>query len=107
MDTVLKKLLETEAKAEALLAKSKATREQAIKHAIEQSKKDEAHFMAHVPELEAEFLHKAKTNAKQKIAEMQRRYTERVEQLQAISQAHEQEALDAAIAFMLKGNGES
>lgn len=100
MEDILKRLLDAELKAEALVDEANRERERILNQALEESRVAEAHFESRLPELRAPFLQKAEERAQQAIGELKRRYEERHKQLRALAEEHEQEAIEAAVAFL-------
>lgn len=77
MDDSLKRLLDAEQRAEALVAKASEDRDRLIARALEEVKTADARFRARVPELREGFHKKAEERAEQAIAEIRRRHNER------------------------------
>jgi V/A-type H+-transporting ATPase subunit G/H len=100
MEEVLKRLLDTEQKAESLVDAAQAERDQIIASAQAEAHAAEIQLVARLPELRAGFLSKAADRAEQSIAELTRRATERQRDLRHLAETHEQEALAAAIALL-------
>lgn len=101
MEEILKRLLDAEAKAEEIVNIANAKRERMISQALEDGRAAEARFEARIPEIQASFADKAEERASQAVAELKRRYEERHKYLRELAEAHEREALDAAIALIL------
>lgn len=100
MDDVLKRLLETEHKAEALVDAARAERDRTIDAAQAEARAVEAQLETRLPELRAGFADKAAERAGQSIAEITRRAGERQRGLRHLAESHEQEALAAALALL-------
>ena len=101
MQDELQRLLDTELQAEALVKESEHRREQMIHQAREDARTAEHQFEARLPELRAAFLQKAEERAVQAVAEQDRRYGERSDQLRRLAQEREREAIGAAIALLI------
>lgn len=81
MDDTLRRLLEAEQKADALVKKAQADRDRIVETALEEIKAADARFRARIPELRESFHNKAEERAAQAIAEVRRRYSERRDEL--------------------------
>lgn len=101
MEDVLKRLLEAEARAEAMVAGATAKREQIIRQATEEARAAELRFEQRIPEIQGSFASKAQERAEQAIAELKRRYEERHKSLRALAERQSQEAVNAAVAILL------
>ena len=100
MEAVLKRLLDTERKAEDLVDAAQAERDRIIADTQTEIHAAEAQLAARLPDLRAGFLNKATERAEQSIAELARRATEQQRDLRHIAESHEQEALSAALALL-------
>ncbi len=100
MDDVLKRLLETEHKAELLVDAAHAERDRVLDAAQAETRAAEAQLEARLPELRAGFMSKAEERAGQSISEITRRAGERQRNLRQLAESHEQEALAAALAML-------
>lgn len=100
MEEVLKRLLEIEHQAEALVDAAQAERDRIISVAQEEAQAAERQLEARLPELRASFLSKGEERADQAIAELTRRGAERQRELRRLAEAHEQDALAAALALL-------
>jgi vacuolar-type H+-ATPase subunit H len=101
MQDELQRLLDTELQAEALVKEAEVRREQMIHQAREDARTAEHQFEARLPELRGAFLQKAEERAAQAVAEQDRRYEERSDQLRRLAKEREQEAIGAAIALLI------
>lgn len=81
MDDTLRRLLEAERQADALVAKAQTDRDRIVETALEEIKAADDRFRARIPELRESFHNKAEERAAQAIAELRRRYAERQEKL--------------------------
>ena len=106
MDDTLKRLLDAELQAQAIVDDALAERDRIIEQAREEARRAEDHFTARIPEIHASFADKAEERARQAIAEMERRYEEDRQALQARAQEGEAAAIEAALTLIL-GNGKS
>lgn len=101
MEDTLKRLLEAESRAEAMVEQAKRERERLIDAALAEVREREARFDAEVTELRAPFLHEAEGRAEQAVAELTRKHHERQQDLRALAARHEGEAVHAAVALLL------
>ncbi len=97
----LKRLLDAELRAEALVEQANTEREAIIHKALDDARIAEERFQARIPELRASFLEKAEDRAAQAVAELARRYEERADRMRALAQEREREATDVAVAWVL------
>lgn len=101
MEDVLKRLLEAEARAEAVVAEATAKREQIIRQATEEARAAELRFEERIPEIQGSYSGKAEERAQQAIAELKRRYEERHKSLRALAERQAPDAVNAAVAILL------
>ena len=101
MEDILKRLLEAEMRAEKLVREAESEQERAIHAAMNDARAEEERFRARVPELHRSYIHKAAERAEQTIAELRRRYDERLTQLRDMAGQRADEALEAAFALLL------
>lgn len=101
MEDMLKRLLDAELHAETLVQEANSECEHIIKDALEQTRAAETEFEARIPALRAAFTEQAGQRAQQAIAELKQHYDERLKQLRDLAEAHEQEAIAAAIALVI------
>jgi V/A-type H+-transporting ATPase subunit G/H len=106
VEDVLKRLLEAEARAEALVAQAAAKREQIIRQATEEARAAELRFEERISEIHDSFSEKAEERAQQAIAELKRRYEERHKTLRGLAERQSQEAVNAAVAILLDPENE-
>jgi vacuolar-type H+-ATPase subunit H len=106
MDDTLKRLLAAENAASELVKKAQADGEHVVQTALQEAHKQEQRFLARVPELQASFLDKSNQRAQQTVAEMERRFEEKLARLRAAADANEESALDAAFNRLL-GNDDT
>lgn len=100
MEEVLKRLLEVERRAEALVDAAQAERDHIVSAAQEEARAAERQLEARLPEMRASFRSKAEERARQAIAELTRRATERQGELRRLAETNEQQALSAALALL-------
>jgi len=101
VDDTLKYLLEAENAASELLENAQQDGERLVQTAMQEARQQEERFQARVPEIHASFLEKSDQRARQTVAEMERRYNERLNQLRNDAEAHEEQALEAAFNELL------
>ena len=101
MDDTLKRLLAAENAASDLVKKAQADSERLVHTALHEAHQQEERFQARIPELHASFLEKSDQRAQQTVAEMERRFEERLTQLREAAEVHEENALDAAFERLL------
>ena len=101
MDDQLQRLLETEARAQAVIDAASHERQRMIEDALAAVRDAEARFEAGRAELRAPFLNEAKGRAEQAVAELARKYGERQRTLRDLASRHEAEAVDAALTLLL------
>ena len=101
MDDTLQRLLTAENVASELVSKAQADSEHLVQTALHEAQQQEERFQARIPELHASFLDKSDQRARQTVAEMERRFEERLTHLREAAEVHEEEALDAAFRHLL------
>lgn len=101
MEDQLKRLLEAEARAQAIIEGSGQDRQRLLDQALASVHEAEARFEASRADLRAPFLKEAHGRADQAVAELTRKYEERQRNLRDMASRHEQEAVDAALALLL------
>lgn len=101
MDDQLQRLLETEARAQAVIDAASQERQRMIEGALAAVHDAEARFEAGRAGLRAPFLIEAKGRAEQAVAELSRKYGERQRTLRELASRHEAEAVDAALTLLL------
>jgi V/A-type H+-transporting ATPase subunit G/H len=101
MDDPLQRLLETEARAQAMIQAASHERQRMIEDALASVRDAEARFDASRAELRAPFLHEAQGRAEQAVAELSRKFGERQRTLRDLASRHETEAVEAALALLL------
>lgn len=101
MEDPLKRLLEAEARAQGIIDAASADRQRILDDALAAARDAEARFELGRADLRAPFLKEAHGRADQAIAELTRKYDERQRALRDMATRHEQEAVDAALAYLL------
>jgi len=101
MDEQLQRLLETEARAQAVIDDASRERQRMIEDTLAAVRDAEARFEAGRAEFRAPFLNEAKGRAEQAVAELARKYGERQRTLRELASRHEFEAVDAALTRLL------
>lgn len=101
MDDQIQRLLETEARAQAVIDAASRERQRIIEDALAAVRDAEAHFEAGRAELRAPYLNEAKGRAEHAVAELSRKYGERQRTLRDLASRHEGEAVDAALRLLL------
>lgn len=101
MDDQLQRLLEAEARAQAVIDGASQERQRTIDDALAAVREAEARFEAGRAELRAPFLNEAQRRAEQTVAELTRKYGERQRTLRELASRHESEAVEAALTLLL------
>jgi V/A-type H+-transporting ATPase subunit G/H len=101
MDDSLKRLLDAEQRAEALVTKASEDRDRLIAQALEEVKTADARFRARVPELRESFKRKAEERAEQAIAEIRRRHNERRALLEKETAKRRDQAVTRGLEMLL------
>jgi vacuolar-type H+-ATPase subunit H len=101
MDDQLQHLLETEARAQAVIDAASQERQRMIEDALAAVRNAEARFDAGRADLRAPFLTEAQGRAEQAVAELSRKFGERQRTLRDLASRHESEAVDAALTLLL------
>lgn len=97
----LTKLLEAEDKAQGIIDEAMRRRDRMVEEANENAAKAQRQFEARLPELRQSFITKGEERAEHTVAEMERRFAERLEQLDEMAKEHEADALRAAVQIIL------
>ena len=101
MDDALKRLLDAEQKADALVAKALEDRDRMIEQALDEVKTADARVRARVPELQEGFHRKAEERAEQAIAEIRRRHQERRDRLDQETDRRHDQATEQGLRALL------
>lgn len=102
MEDTLKRLLTVETEAEQLVAKAQTEREQIIQQALQESHLAEQQFKAKIPQIRTNLLEKAGERATQSIAELNKRYLEREQNLHHLATDNQSKALEAAVHLLMQ-----
>ncbi len=101
MDESIYDLLKVEQEAEQIVLDGEKQREAIRQKALDDANASIRQFNNRRPELHQSFLDKAKERSDQSIAELKLRYNERNQELRALAEEHEDEALNEAIKYLL------
>lgn len=101
MTDPLHRLLEAEARAQAVIDGAQHERQCMIDDALAAARNAEARFEADRSELRAPFLREAQARAEQAVAELSRKAGERQRTLRELASLHESEAVEAALTLLL------
>lgn len=101
MEDALKRLLDAEARAEAIIEDAARERERLINEALESAREAESRFESGIQDLRAPYLKEAESRAEQAVAELTRKYEERQRALRELATRHEEEAVAAALGLLL------
>ena len=101
MDDTLKQLLSAENAARELVETAQKESEHLVQTALHEAHLQEERFQARVPEMRASYIDKSDQRAAQTVAEMERRFHERFDQLRKDAETHEESALNAAFHALL------
>ena len=101
MDDQLQRLLEAEARAQAVIDAASQERRRIVDDALVAVRDAGARFEAGRTNLRAPFLSEAHGRADQAVAELSRKYGERQRMLRDLAARHESGAVDAALALLL------
>ncbi len=101
MDEPLQRLLEAEARAQAVIDAARRERDAIVEAALAAARDAEARFEAGRAALRAPFIDEAQARAEQAIGELTRKYGERQRMLRELAARHEREAAGAALALLL------
>lgn len=102
MDNTLQQLLDTELQAEKLVDEALRKRDRLMEQSLDEVKLAERRFDARIPEIRASFLDKAEQRVEQTVAEVSRRYEDRVKELESTAEKTRKEAVDAALGIILR-----
>lgn len=101
MDDQLQRLLEAEARAQAVIDAASQERRRIVDDALAAVRDAETRFEADRASLRAPFLNEARGRADQAEAELSRKFAERQRVLRDLAARHESGAVDAALALLL------
>lgn len=92
MEEALKRLLDAEARADAIIEAANRERERLVNEALQMASEAEARFEARREEIRAPFLREGEARADQALAELKRKAEERSRSLREQAAQHEEEA---------------
>ena len=101
METLLKRLLDAEAEAEALVAAAETRSETLIRDAWATVSRLDADFAARQAALRKPLMASAEERAAQAIGELDERHTARQRELRRLAEQHEAAAVNAVLARLL------
>jgi vacuolar-type H+-ATPase subunit H len=101
VEAPLQRLLDAEARAQAVIDDASRERQRMVDDALAAVRDAEARFDAGRAELRVPYLHEAQGRADQAVAELSRKYGERQRMLRELASRHESEAVDAALTLLL------
>lgn len=101
MPDPLHRLLETEARAQALVDRAQLERQQVIDEALSAARSAETKFESGRAALRAPFISEAQARADQAVADLSHQYAERQHMLRDLASRHESRAVEAALALLL------
>jgi vacuolar-type H+-ATPase subunit H len=101
MEDQLRRLLDAEARAQAIIDDASQARQRMLDEALASAREAETRFEDGRAELRAPFLKEARARAEQAVAELTRKYEERQRDLREMASRHEQEAVEAAHNLLL------
>lgn len=105
MEDTLKRLLAAEQQASEITRQAEQEAENIVQSALDDASVQQERFEKRLPQLRHSHLEKAQQRAEQTSKEIERRYEERIAALRDAAENHEEEALDAAFAFLLNPEG--
>lgn len=101
MEDALKRLLDAEARAEAIIDNAARERDRMINETLEAAREAESRFEANRPDLRWPYIKEAEARSEQAAAELTRKYEERQRVLRDLATRHEEEAVTAAMGLLL------
>jgi|GEM_PF-2584425 len=105
MEDTLKRLLAAEQRASEITRQAEQDAESIVQAALNEAQVQQERFDQRLPQLRSSHMEKAGQRAMQTIKEIERRYEERISALRDAAESHEEEALDAAFAYLLNPDG--
>lgn len=103
MDAVLKRLLDAEQQAEALIAEAKQQRDELLGNVHDEVAEVEAEFRESDRQGRAKEIAHAEERAAKAVEELGRRQGEQQRHMHEVAQQNEQEALEAALELFIRG----
>ncbi|MDR3394591.1 MAG: hypothetical protein P4L70_06280 [Parasulfuritortus sp.] len=101
MEDVLKRLLETETRAEAIIETAETERRRIVDAALDEARRAEAGFQEEAARRRQPLLHEAEDRASQLVADLTRKYEARQRLLREQADRNEDEAVRAVLALLL------
>lgn len=101
MEDMLKRLLEAESQAEALVQEADAERQAMIRKAQAEAHVAEEQLTGRIPAIRERFRQKAEEQAALRLKELEQHYEELRVQVESTMERHEREAVQAAVALLL------
>ncbi len=101
MEETMKRLIDAEIKAEAMIKQADNESEHIVHQAVREARLAEEQYEVKIPELYRSLLQAAEKRAEQRIAELQHCHREQIKALQISAREREQQAIDAACALLL------
>lgn len=105
MEDTLKRLLAAEQRASEITRQAEQQAESIVQGALDEAQVQQQRFDERLPRLRSSHMEKAGQRAEQTIKEIERRYDERITGLRNAAENHEEDALDAAFAYLLNPDG--
>jgi len=105
MEDTLKRLLAAEQQASEITRRAEQEADHLVEAALQEAQVRQERFEERLPKLRAAHMEKAEHRASQTVKEIARRFDERIGDLRAAAETHEEEALDAAFAYLLNPEG--
>lgn len=101
MEDVLKRLLETETRAEAIIEAAEAERKRIVDAAMDEVRRNEARFQAEAAKRREPIMREAEDRAGQLVADLTRKFEARQRVLREQADRNEEAAIAAALALLL------
>jgi vacuolar-type H+-ATPase subunit H len=101
MEDVLKRLLETETRAEAIIEAAEAERQRIVEAAMREAREAEARFQDESTQRRQPLLQEAEDRAGQLVADRTRKFEARQRALREQAERNEEEAVRAALNLLL------
>lgn len=101
MEDALKRLLEAEARASAIIENATRERDRLINEALDSAREAEARFEANRADLRWPYIKEAEARSEQAVGELTRKYEERQRSLRDLATRHEDDAVAAAMGLLL------
>lgn len=102
MEDTLKRLLAAERKASEITRQAEAEAEQIVHAAQQEVRVQHERFEQRIPQIRDSHHTKARQRAETTIKEIERRFDERIAALRDAAELNEDQALDAAFAYLLQ-----